>query len=411
MIRKILILVALIIIKVVAFANSPVKDTQLVDRLVKLADYGNRKLKNQVARNTENDKKNQHQFNNYIIDFSDFDKTYTTTGFNDLSPLLAVGGSYVGVDVLNAEKINELNTYLLSVNNTSNTDIYIAVNLRLGLIMETKEVNPELLNDIDNEAASNNIAKVKYQNYQQVRDNHAAIKTYFDNNLAAGVSGDFVLFTWGKYYKVAEVPTATIANNNVALKLYSGGHYRFYYDHASSITTPISEKITAYVERATDFSSKPRKTSAELVDKYKTVIDGLKEAIANSSDLDKFFLEGVIKQNDLKKVGKQVLTTYYYKAKGEGALDKLVELAIYVEKFDTAVYNGYVNGVRDDFNRHNYWFIDDVPEAGGFNKDNIANILEKIKDHYDAFLIIKDKAKNDIITKNEFKEYFNKYLV
>jgi hypothetical protein len=407
MLKRLLIVVVLVFVRLCVLGNST-KDSLFIQRLIKLASFGNEQLKTQIASNAENNRKNLHGANNYIINFSDFDRIYATSNFNDLTTQLSAGSSYSGTDVLSAANISELNAYLLTVNNGVNPDIYIAVNLRLGLIVETKSFQPEQLGEVDKEVVTNKITQIRVQNFEQIDNNHKQIKTYFDNQLANGVPGEYVLFTWGKFYKISEDPAN---KTGIQLKLSAGAYYTFYYDKATSITSVTGEKITAYIKEGTDFLLKPRKTSADLVVKYKSAIDGLKAGLLNKDDVDKLLLEGIIKQHNLKNIGKQVLSKYYRSAKGDGAIDKLTDLAVYVDNIDTAIYNGYVEGVRDRLaiDNYSYWF-EIVPPAGSFNKDNIANIQENIKKYYEAFLYIKEKANKGVITKSEFKDFFDKYL-
>jgi hypothetical protein len=406
--KQFLFLVVLLYMANGLFASENPKDSLFISRLTKLANFGKEKLKRQMEQNAMNDRNNLHHLNNYIVDFNDFDQNLTTSSFNDLTTPLNTGGNYSGNDVLSGTHLTALNNHLVAANNAVDPDIYIAVNLRLGLVIETKDIQPAELSQIDNpEAKTNKIAKIRLQNYAELSSNHTQIKTYFNDNLAAGITGEYVLFTWGKYYAISEDAANT---SQAKLKLSSSGYYSFYYDGASTTITPYyAQKITAYVERATSFKSQPRNTASQLVTKYKIVIDGLKTAMANPTDIDKLLKEEIIKKYKLVKVGHYVMDTYFGAAKGEGAIDKLTELAVYLNDIDTAAFNGYVNGVKENNNWHNYWFPIG-PQNTDFNKDAIATILENFKKYYEGFKYIKKQASTGVITKAQFKEYFDDHL-
>lgn len=348
-------------------AASENSDSLWVSYMKEYAHYGQRQLADLLAQNSVNRREGKASDNNYVLDFA------TLPSFNDYTSVLGKG-DYTGSDKLDAASIQTLNKYLQGLNDGSKPDIYVAINLRLGLVFTTKEISGSYA-DV---AYGNTGLKIQWQNREQVIDNHAAIRTHFINEMNKNQdNAPYVLFTWGKYFQVSN---GAKTDDKGRLKVKATAYYNFWYN--SSIYNSQSGLILDYVLSKSGFHQMSNTSVADLINKYKACTQSLSYALANidkvRSELNDMYAK------DLKQRGK----AFYDAHKGNLSVtpDVLFRIGKLIDKVDEQFAKAFSEEVTYKPKDRMAQYL----QQQGLKLEDYIRFENALKNYYDQHLMIED---------------------
>ncbi|WP_298734619.1 hypothetical protein [uncultured Chitinophaga sp.] len=252
-------------------------DSSWFSYMKECAHYGQHQLHALIEQNNINKREGKIAANNYVVDFSGMEPLNggISAPFNDYTSILGKG-DYKGNDKLDAATLQTLNKHLQELNDGTGPDIYVAVNLRLGLIINTRQISGSYA-DV---AYGSTGIKVQWQNRSEVVANHDAIRTYFVNEMNKAANDDnYVLFTWGKYFEVSKKGN----DKDNRLRVSATAYYNFWFNN-TSYKNDIPA-IEDYVRTKSGFHLMPNQTASDLLAKYKACTQQLDYAMANVSKI------------------------------------------------------------------------------------------------------------------------------